>query len=61
MTRVRVIPPTQVSLNGSVFGPDAIVEAPEEIAVTWMACGYVEPAPAKKAAPRKAPRRATGQ
>jgi hypothetical protein len=60
MKRVRVIPPQQVSLDGTVFGPGETVEVPDDVAASWVNAGWAEAA-TSKSAPRKAPAKSVGR
>jgi hypothetical protein len=52
-TVVTVIPPFQVSHDGTVYGPGEKAEVPDAVAERWQAHGWVEKkAPAKKAPPK---------
>lgn len=46
--RVVVMAQTQVTLDGHVYGPEETVEAPVATAATWLALGWVRPAPPAK-------------
>jgi hypothetical protein len=48
-TVVTVIPPFQVSHDGTVYGPGEKAEVPDEMAEHWLALGYVStPKPPRK-------------
>ena len=52
MTTVVVVSPYQVCLNGTVHPPGDRVEAPDDVAKTWLAHGWVQK---PKAAPARKP------
>lgn len=42
MVTVPVLAPFQVALNGTVYGPGSVVEAPDDVAQQWISHGWAQ-------------------
>jgi hypothetical protein len=54
MTKVKVLAPFQVCLDGVIYRPGDSAEVPDELGEHWLASGWVEQVHAGRKAPAKA-------